>query len=461
MDTLDKSLAPVREEVGKLAHDTKKTYEEMNRSLEQVRSVVNEVKNKVDDPVIDERIKRYAAEIVERQNALEEKSRKSEEAQQKRLDSVEVALRRAMAAGADGRQDERKDALEFSRMGLAVRGALRAREAPTIDNVDADAYRAYELKFDHVLRFDSQTFGAEEAKALSVGSDPDGGYLMPASRSARMITRIYEASPIRELATVETIGGTELEVPIDVGEADCEWVGETTDPNTDTTPQTRMQKIPVHEMAAKPKITSRALEDAGFDIEGWLTQHVADRFARKEATAFVSGDGVAKPRGILSYPASTDADAGAGRRSILQIATGKAAALSADSLASMPLQIKSDYLRNAVWLMNRGTVAEVVTLKDGQGQYLWRPGLESGTPATLRGFPVRMADDMPLVSAGNLVAAFGDFARGYTVVDRLGVSVLRDPYTAKPHVVFYTRRRVGGDVVDFQAFALLKVAASI
>lgn len=208
-----------------------------------------------------------------------------------------------------------------------------------------------------------------------------------------------------------------------------------------------------HEIYAKPKATQKILEDAGINVEAWLANKIADRFARVEATGFVAGDGVNKPRGILVYLS------GAGRLKIVRIKSGDAAKITADAIVSMPYSVKSDYLANANWLMKRSTVLAVMLLKDKQDQYLWRQGLTTGQPSTLCGYNVEMAEDMPIVAGGALPIAFGDFRRGYTVVDRLGITTLRDPYSSKPFVEFYSRKRVGGDVVDFDAYVLMEVGA--
>jgi HK97 family phage major capsid protein len=188
------------------------------------------------------------------------------------------------------------------------------------------------------------------------------------------------------------------------------------------------------------------------DIESWLAGKVGEKFGRKEATAFTTGDGVKKPRGLLSYPHGTM------RGYIEQIATGSATTVTADAIVKMPFMLKAAYTANATWLMSRHTLAQIALLKDTTNQYLWRMGLENGRPSTLVGYPVRTGEDMPQIASGALVYAFGDFRRAYTVVRRLGVSMLRDPYTGTPFVRFYFRQRVGGDVVNFEAVKLGKIS---
>ncbi len=208
-------------------------------------------------------------------------------------------------------------------------------------------------------------------------------------------------------------------------------------------------------MYAQPKATQKLIDDGSIDIEQWVARKVADKFARLEATAFISGDGTGKPTGILSYTAGT------AWGDIQQVVSGSDAAITGDSLLKLYYSLKDDYAKRATFLMHRSTVQAVRLLKDSTtGQYLWQPGLASGTPDTLLGVPVALAADMPVPASGSLSVALGDFKRGYLIVDRVGIRTLRDPFTAKPFVVFYTTKRVGGEVVDYEAIKLLKLSAS-
>lgn len=440
----------VKKEIGRFGDDVKALRDSLQKDLADVRKVADEAKKA--SPDLEQKIAALTTSVGEKHDALQALFKK----QQDQVDQLETAFRRSPSDMSDGKEAaaELKRALSFFEVKAAATGSLKWRDRPSEKTIDLDGYKLWEQNYGSYLR--SADDRLVEAKALSVGSNPDGGYLVPTARSARIIEKIYESSPLRQLATVETIGTEAMEIPVDTGEAGAGWVGEEETRSTTTTPQVSIQRITVHEMYAKPKATQQLLEDASVDIENWLSMKVADKFARTEATAFISGTGVKQPRGILSYAAGS---AGA-RGTILQYASGAATAITADAIVGMPLQLKAPYLAAASWLMKRSTVLAVMLLKDGQGQYLWRPGLQAGVPSVLGGYPIGMADDMPTVSAGNLPVAFGDFRRGYTVVDRLGITTLRDPYSAKPFVEFYTRKRVGGDVVDFEAFALMVVSAS-
>lgn len=310
-----------------------------------------------------------------------------------------------------------------------------------------EAFAAY-LRKGH-----DERLAAFESKALAVGSDPDGGYLAPTTTAAGIVKKIFETSPIRSVAAVMEIGSDRVEFLVDKDEAGSGgWVAETGVRTETATPQLAKHTIQVHEQYAEPRASQKLLDDAAIDAEAWLMEKVAEKFARTENAAFVTGDGAGKPRGFLTYPAGT------GWEEIEQVSSGAAGGLTADGLIDLQNALKTAYQANAAWLMKRATVREIRKLKDLDGQYLWQPGLGQGEPALLLGHPIVMADDMPAVAANALAVAYGDFRSGYQIVDRIGIRVLRDPFTAKPQVKFYTTKRVGGDVVNFEAIKLQKIA---
>ncbi|MBL29554.1 MAG: phage major capsid protein [Rhodospirillaceae bacterium] len=304
--------------------------------------------------------------------------------------------------------------------------------------------------------------GALEQKALSVGSDPEGGYLVPATMSERIVRTVFETSPIRAIAANVTIGTDAVEMLVDKDEAGAGWVAETGSRAETDTPDLAKLRVPVHELYAEPRATQKLLDDGLFDVESWLADKVADKMTRTENAAFVSGTGVGQPRGFLGYTAVADASWSWG--SIGYVASGGSGAFAssnpADKLIALAYALKAAYRADASWVMNRATVAEVRKLKASDGHYLWQPGLKAGEPATLLGYPIAEAEDMPDIEANSLSIAFGNFRAGYLIVDRMGVRVLRDPFTAKPYVKFYTTKRVGGDVVNFEAIKLMKFANS-
>ncbi len=313
------------------------------------------------------------------------------------------------------------------------------------------------------MRKDGKALTAEEYKTLQVGVEADGGFLVPSDTSGRIVTRIFELSPIRPISNVQPISSDRLEGIADIDEAGDGWVGETEARPDTKTPQIGKYEIPAHEQYAQPKATQKLLDDAAVNVESWLSRKVGDRFARREGAAFVIGNGVAQPRGFAAYPTAATADATRVWGTLEHINTGVngafAAANPADILFDLEGSFKSGYLANARIVTRRQVITLVRKFKDGQGQYLWQPGLQAGKPAQLIGYPLVMAEDMPAVATGSLSLAMGDFNEGYQIVDRLGVRVLRDPYTDKPYIKFYTIRRVGGAVVQFECIKFVRFSA--
>ncbi len=306
----------------------------------------------------------------------------------------------------------------------------------------------------HYLRKGEGFLTPQEIKLLATDSDPDGGYWMTSEISQQAIQKVYETSPMRNIATVETISTDALEIPEDLNEADSGWASERSARPETSTPQIGVRRIPVHELYAMPKATQTLLDDSRIDVESWLSVKIADKMVRIENSAFINGDGVGKPRGILTYlPGTTNPG------QVQQVNSGNASSLTADGLRSLFYTLKGSYIPNARWLMSRSAIEEVSKLKDSAGSYIWQPGFQEGEPQTLLGHPIERMEDMPQVAANSMSVAFGDFRQAYTIVDRMGLRVLRDPFSSKPFVLFYTTKRTGGDVANFEAFAIQKTAA--
>lgn len=437
-------------DIKKFGDDVKALNDNTHRELKAMRDEIDAAGKKV-DPLIAEKIEKFAASVETKHLALE----KGLQAVNDNVEKVEAVLKRPAGggwAGDEGAADA-KAAFEFAKAKLANAGKL---EINTKIEADEEAYAAYAKAFAPYMRARSDAaMSASVQAAMQTGSDPDGGYLVPKTVSSRIITKIYETSNLRALATVETIGGKELEIPRDEGEFGYGgWVGETTAPSETATSQVGVSKIFAHEMFAEPRVTQNMLEDAGLDIEAWVANKVGEKMGRIEATAFFTGTGVNQPRGLLTYGAGTN------NGQIEQIVSGGATSITADALYNLVFALKDYYTQNANFLMKRTTVRDVLKLKDGQGNYLWQMGdIKGGQPATILGFAVNRSEDMPTVAASSLSVAFGDFRAAYTIVDRLGLTLLRDNLTAKPYVKFYNRRRVGGDVVNFEAVKLLVTSA--
>ncbi|MBN9265966.1 MAG: phage major capsid protein, partial [Hyphomicrobium sp.] len=295
-----------------------------------------------------------------------------------------------------------------------------------------------------------------ELKALSVGSDPNGGYLVMPELGGIIQNRVFESSPIRMLATVTPIGSDALELLQDNDEADCGWVSEGGSRGETSTPTLGKLNFPAEEMYAKPKVTQKLLEDASIDVEAWLMQKVADKFARKEATAFVSGTGTGQPRGLLSYTAGTTITSG----QIEQVNSGSATTFTYDGLVDLQNALKEAYQPNAVFLIRRVSNTHLMKIKDGEGHPIFNMAFDRnvGLQPTVMGKPVYFAADVPAVTGAALAMIYGDIREAYQIVDRRGISILRDPYSSKPFVEFYTTKRVGGGVKNFEAVKIGKIA---
>lgn len=298
-----------------------------------------------------------------------------------------------------------------------------------------------------------------EIKAMSTDVNPDGGYLVRPELSQTVITRIFETSPLRGVANIERTGAKSIDILIDDQEAAARWVGEGASGGETDTPELGQKVLPAHKIEADPRLTTEMIEDAYLDVEAWLARKVADKFGRTQNTAFVLGDGVGKPRGFLTYPAQ--ATSGTYERGkINQVNMGAAAALDADGLIEVQNALKEAYQGTAIWGMKRATFGQALQLK-GADNYFFSPVLLRDGQASIQllGKPVVFMDDMPAVAANALSIVYADFSAAYTILDRVGLQVLRDPYTNKGFVTYYTTQRVGGDVTSFDAIVIGKVAA--
>lgn len=307
---------------------------------------------------------------------------------------------------------------------------------------------------------DAQGLASLEGKSLS-STDGEGGYIAPPETESRIDQALTESSPFRSIASVRRIGAGLFKKPVSSSGAASGWAGETEARIETQAPQLELLDFPAGELYAMPAATQALLDDGVADVDQWLADEVRDVFAAQETAAFVNGDGVNKPRGLLDYTQAANGSQSFGE--IGTVSTGTAGAFDAgspvDALLDLIYAGKSRYRAGSSFVMNRRTVNEIRKFKDADGNYIWQPATEAGQPSTLLGYPLVEAEDMPDVSSGDAAIAFGDFRRGYLIVDRQGVRVLRDPYSAKPYVLFYTTKRVGGGVQDFDAIKLLKAAA--
>lgn len=301
-----------------------------------------------------------------------------------------------------------------------------------------------------------------EGKALTTAIASEGGYLVDPQTSETIRSVLRSSASIRRIANVVTVDAIAYDVLIDHADMGSGWATETGAlPETDT-PAVERISIPLHELSALPKASQRLLDDAAFDIESWLAERIGEKFARAEAAAFIMGDGIEKPTGFLHHP--TVANDSWSWGSIGYIATGAAGGFGADAgdtIVDLVYSIGARYRANGAFVMNSKTTGAVRKLKDADGRFLWSDGLQAGEPARLLGYPVVVAEDMPDYDGdGAMAIAFGDFDSGYTIAERPDLRILRDPFSAKPHVLFYATKRVGGDVSDFAAIKLLKFGES-
>ena len=303
---------------------------------------------------------------------------------------------------------------------------------------------------------------ALETKGLNTAVSAEGGYLVD-PRTARTVSSVLRATAsLRSVATVVEVEAGSYDVLVDHTDAGAGWTSETQGTTETDAPSFDRISIPLHELAAMPKASQRLLDDAAFDVETWLAGRIADKFVRAEAAAFVSGDGVLKPRGFLNFPAVAQDDWVWGK--LGYVSTGFEGDFRetgpADAVVDLVYALGARYRANATFVMNSKTAGVARKMKDADGRFLWSDSLAGGQPSLLMGYPVLICEDMPDIGEGSFAIAFGDFRAGYTIAERPDLRVLRDPFSAKPHVLFYATKRVGGDVTDFAAIKLLKFAAA-
>lgn len=305
------------------------------------------------------------------------------------------------------------------------------------------------------------SFGLELKAGLSTASN-SAGYVVPEQTERAIERRLMAGSPMREIASVRTVGAGVFRKPVSTAGLAAGWVAETA-ARPETDPATlALLEFPSADLYASPAATQSLLDDALIDLDEWLASEVEDAFAAQETTAFVSGDGVNKPKGFLSYDIVAEASHEWGK--IGYVASGAAGAFApsnpTDRLIDLVYAPKARYRPNGRFVMNRRTVSAVRKFKDSDGAYIWQPAQRPGETASLLGYAVTEIETMPDVGADAAAIAFGDFQRGYLIVDRAGVRVLRDPYSAKPYVLFYTTKRVGGGVQNFDAIKVMKFSAT-
>ena len=348
-----------------------------------------------------------------------------------------------------------RQAGQIERLTVAATSAGDVQLSTKSDSYTHKAWSRY------VRTGDQSELQSLEGKSLTA-SDGNGGFIVPVETETAIDSALAGVSPFRNIATVRTVSTSNFTKPISSGGATSGWAGEAETRIETTAPDLDLVEFPAGELYAMPAATQTLLDDSVADVDQWLAEEVQDVFSAQETSAFVIGDGVNKPRGILSYPTATNGSEAKGE--LGYIATGVDGDFDADApidaLIDLTYASETRYRSNGAFIMNRRTLGRLRKFKDADGNYIWQAATQAGQPSTLLGFPVIEVEDMPDIGSGTLPVAFGDFRRGYLIADRQGVRVLRDPYSAKPFVLFYTTKRVGGGVQDFAAIKLLKCSES-
>lgn len=409
---------------------------ELKRLFEEDRKATNEMVSRLDsleqkhDAVTQDEVKKIKTDLSGLFDKMDEKSKDIQA-------EIDAAAER----------DKRMANLEAKLATTDIRGD----GVTEMDKKQLDAFKAYARKGDES--------GLLELKDMTVGNDPDGGWTVPITMREGIGKRLRRTSAIRNWATV--ISAHTYEVLWERGQAGFEWVGEAQTRSSTTTPDIVKITIGSHELSALPKVSQRLLDDSAFNVAGFLEESIADRFMRAENAAFVTGDGVNQPRGFLDYSFATTADESRANETIQYVATGVSADFAAsqpsDVLATVFYKLQPQYQANATWMMNSDTAAEVASLRDEDGSLLIVSMLnQNGTLLrSIHGRPLELANDMPSTTADAHAIAVGDFS-AYHIVDPQQIRVLRDPFSSKPYVLFYTTKRVGGGVVDFDAIKTIK-----
>lgn len=439
-------LSEVKSALDEAGRLYKGQFEDINSKIKAL-----EAKGAAVDPIL--------LEVREKLNkAMEEASAKNDA-----FIAVQATVQRLEKAGLSGLEGRDKIEAEAKAFNLERRSIAQARGAQAPTEASVEDYKAYAKAFDRYLRVGEKGLTAEETRAMSVGTDLNGGYLVTPDKSGQMVKKIFETSDVRRFAAVQVIGSDALEGSADLDEASGGWVSELGTRSDSTTPTVPFPwKIPVHEVYSQPKASQKLVNDANIDVAAWLAGKVSDKLSRLQNTAFVVGSGVGQPRGFASYTTSTTYAWGTPEH----VGTGTSGGWGTDPNGIQKLNtlmglLKDSYVPGSAFFCNRTTKFSIRNLTDASsaGKFVFIQSFQAGVPDSLLGAPINVLQDMISYStASALGLAYGNMQRYYQIVDRQGISVLVDPFTSKPYVIFYTTARVGGDVVDFEAMKFLKFA---
>lgn len=457
---MNTELKQVLDEVKGLIQKERETNDERLVALEKTGTELPEIRDKADKT----------------SDALNQASEKLEAIQKEQEETRKLAEQNAeqvgtLIVGGPGGDPKAKEKL--TKNCQIFNAAVNMKRGDRKISISVDQYQTYRDAFSNMVRHGYDGLSEEYKNALRIASDPDGGYWVPTEQSDEVKRRLFDTSPIRQIANVMTITSDSIEFPTDTNKATSGgWVGEQESRSETATPQVGTQKLWLREQYAAPQVTQRLLNMATINVESWLEGKIAEIFGITENTAYVSGDGAERPRGFLDYKSNAVATADSSRSwgVLEQVVTGASGgfptvsgstASDPDALITTISKLKPEYRAGARWVMNRSVEATVRKLKDADGRYFIDFGnLEAGTVGfSLFGFPITTAEDMPDFSADSYSIAFGNFRTGFLIIDGPGMRVLRDPYTAKPEVIFYSTKLTGSDIVDTDAIKLVKASA--
>lgn len=453
LETKDADILDLVKKVGDTVKDLGKDFEAFKDAH---KDEIKQLKKGSVDVITEEKVRKIDTslhDLTEAKAALE----KMIDSEKKEREALELRLQKLGKGAADDKLEK-----ELKHFNLLLQQNVKSRSGSLgeFSPLDGAGYESYKSAFNSFMR--KQNLSQDEVKVLSVGSDPDGGYLVAPDTSGRIIQKIFETSEMRQIASIQAISTDYLEGLEDRADAGAGYAGEKTQGSDTTTPTLGKWKIPVFIIDTEPKTTQQLLDDAMVDVESWLMGKVGDKFGRFENNEFVNG--ATNIRGICSYTMAADSGSGVSWGSLGYIGTGTAGdfgstvATQADKLHDVVGLLKNAYLTGARWVTRRSVITKIRKFKIAAATdaYAWQPGLQLGQPEQLLGYPVSRMEDMPALGNGSLSLAFGNFAAGYQIVDRQGIRVLRDNLTSKPFVKFYTTKRVGGAVLDFEAIKFIQ-----
>lgn len=440
----------LEQKLAETAQEVKKGIEDLTGAFTDYKKVNDERLKQIEakgaaDPLLEEKLKKIDNDVANFQA---------------KMDKINLAFQRQSTTGTDEvKEKATRKYLKYAGHEIARKNNLFVLNDKKQMEINQPVYQEYKEIFNTFMFKGEKLLSAEqmhkleEFKSMVVGNDANGGYFVHPEMGEMIMEQQFETSPCRQYMGVRSISSDAIEFPTRQTLAAARWVGETQTRTETDSPLLGKIRIVAHEINADPAVTQKFLDDASIDPEQFLRDAVAEQFNLSENAAFISGDGIAKPRGILSFAAGT------GFEQIEQVNSGAAATIDdMDRIIELTARLKASYRQGANFFSGRLTYATIRKLKDGMGRYLWEPSTQVGQPARLLGYDAVEAEDMPELDANSLSLAFGNFKKCYLIVDRVGMRVLRDPFTNKPFVIFDFTKRVGGDVIITEGIKLLKCA---